>query len=308
MDQFTTHPLYRIHSIDSAISSLWDFYKKKFVPLFIISFVMSLIMQYSTTLIDFKELQTTTDPLLMLEKLKEFMLPMLLISLVSLLFTTILHYYVIYNPLDSDNNFFNCTTKSLKYFLPYIVIIILLAFVGSFAILLGLLALVVGVFFSIVYILMIYLFILPIMMIEGPNIGNTIGRTVTLAHRNFWANMGWTAVFIIILIVISIILSGIVLLPFTGSFVKVVIDPGDVDNIIDFTTNPAFFILSSAVNALTFPLLPIFASILYFNGKAREAKALVKQPGDGSNGQVRVEDLYSRPDPEDDWDKSGVDK
>jgi hypothetical protein len=43
MDQISNHPLYKIHNIDSAISSLWDFYKKKFAVLFIISLVMALI-------------------------------------------------------------------------------------------------------------------------------------------------------------------------------------------------------------------------------------------------------------------------
>jgi hypothetical protein len=308
MYQFISHPLYKIHSIDSAMSSLWEFYKNKFVSLFLISFVMSIIMQYVSTLIDFKELQTMTDPAMMLAKLRDLMLPMLLISVVSLLFTTILHYYVIYNPLDSDNNIFVCSLKSLRYFLPYIVIIILLAFVGSFAILLGLLALVIGVFFSIVYILMIYLFILPVMMVEGIDIGKTISRTVTLAHRNFWANMGWTSVFIILLIVISIILSGIILLPFAGSFTKMLLNPQDVDSISNLTSNPAFIILSAAVNALTLPLLPIFASILYFNGKAREAEPMVKQSGDGSNGQVKIEDLYSKSKSDDEQDRSGVDQ
>ena len=42
MDQFRNHPLYQIHNIDSAMNSLWGFYKKNFLVLFITSFVMSL--------------------------------------------------------------------------------------------------------------------------------------------------------------------------------------------------------------------------------------------------------------------------
>src|SRR5665648_890193 len=106
MDQFSSHPLYRIHNIDSAMSSLWEFYKKNFLTLFIISLVMSLVIQYASTLVNFKELQTITDPVLMLEKIKDYIVPILLISLVALLFTTILQYYIIYNPLDIENNIF----------------------------------------------------------------------------------------------------------------------------------------------------------------------------------------------------------
>ena len=53
------------------MSSLWEFYKKNFVVLFLTSFVMSLVIQYASTMVDFKDLQSTTDPMLLLEKFKE---------------------------------------------------------------------------------------------------------------------------------------------------------------------------------------------------------------------------------------------
>ena len=78
-----------------------------------------------------------TDPLVMLEKMKDYIVPILIISLVNLLFTTILQYYIIYNPLNSENNIFVSALKSLKYFIPYLIIMVLLAFAGSIAIVLG---------------------------------------------------------------------------------------------------------------------------------------------------------------------------
>jgi hypothetical protein len=41
--------------------------------------------------------------------------------------------------------------------------------------------------------------------------------------------------------------------------------------------------------------MPIFATILYFNGKAREED--MQSPGTGSNepDKVKVEDLYAKP-------------
>jgi hypothetical protein len=295
MDQFSSHPLYRRHNMDSAMSSLWDFYKKKFLPLFLISLVMALVIQYASAMVNFKELQTITDPLMILEKMKSYIVPMLIISLVNLLFTTILQYYIIYNPLSRDNNIFVSALKSLKYFIPYLIIMILLAFAGSIAIVLGILALVIGVFFSVLYIMTLYFFILPILMVEGPNIGNAISRTITLAHRNFWSNIGWVAVFIIILIVISVIFSSIALLPFTGSFVKTIINPEDTSKLIDVASNPLFIILSSLISALTLPLMPIFACILYFNGKASEEQARTITTVNPENNRVRVEDLYAKP-------------
>jgi hypothetical protein len=300
MEPITKHPLYKVHTIDSAMNSIWDFYKQKFVPLFIISFVMGLILQYLSTLINISELQSITDINEIMLKLKDYMLPMILISVVTLLFTTILHYYIIYNPLSNENNFFRCLLKSLRYFFPYLIIMIFLAIAGSFALFLGLLVLFVGVLFAAVYVMTLYLFILPILIVEGPSIANTISRTVVLAHRNFWSNIGWTAVFVIILLVITIILSGFILLPFTGSFFKAFANPGEAATLTGITTKPLYLILSALLNAITMPLLPIFACILYFNGRAREDQQYLPEPvKDEEEDKVRVEDLYAKPIPED---------
>ena len=295
MDNFTNHPLYRIHNLDSAMNGIWEFYKKKFFPLFLVSLAMSLVIQYISTSINIKELQSITDPMVMLEAIKGYMVPILIISLVNLLFTTILQYYILFNPVSTEYDFMNSILKSLKYFIPYLIIMVLLAFAGSIAILLGLLALVVGAFFSALYIMTIYLFILPVMMTEETNIGNTITRTLSLAHKNFWSNIGWVAVFLIILIVISVILSGIILIPFTGGFIKTLVNPQEATEMVDVTTKPLFIILSALVSALTMPLMPILSCVLYFNGRAREENEIRIPQHNTEDDKVKVEDLYAKP-------------
>lgn len=297
MLQISNHPLYKKHNIDSAMSSLWEFYKSRFIPLFLISFVMSLIIQYGSTFLNIKELQNITDPMVLLGKLKDYIVPILVVSVVSLFFSNILHYYILQSPLDSSKNIFISVLESLKYFIPYLIILIILVFFGSFAIALGFIVFIVGVIFSVVYLMMISFFILPIMMTEGIHIGNTIVRTATLSHRNFWNNIGWTSVFLILLIVISLVLSSIIMIPFTGSFLKTIFNPVDAGKIPDVTTNPVYIILSSGVNALTLPLIPIFGFIIYFNGRAREVVAQAPLYGD-DNYKVKVEDLYAKPLPE----------
>jgi hypothetical protein len=299
MEEFSSHPLYRKHTLDSAMSSLWDFYRKKFLVLFISSFVMSFIMQYISSTIDFTGLAYMTDPVEMLGKVREFIWPMIIVSIINLLFTTILQYYVIYNPVNPDVNIFVASYKSLKYFVPYLIIIVLFAFFGSFALVLGLFALIIGVFFAALYLMTIYLFILPVLMVEGPNIGNAISRSFSLTHRNFWANMGWVAVFILILVVISVILSMVIMIPFTGSIFKGIANPEEVLNTLDYMTNPWYLILGSLVSALYFPLLPIFAAILYFNGNAKVEEIPVAVKDDNQPEKVKVEDLYAKPKEED---------
>jgi hypothetical protein len=297
MLQITNHPLYGRHNIDSAMSSLWEFYRSRFLSLFLISFVMSLIVQYGSTFINIKELPAVADPMVLLEKIKENIVPILVIGVVCLFLSNILHYYVLFKPLDSSKNIFVAVLESVKYFLPYLIIVIILAFIGSFAIALGLMLLVVGVVFSVIYLMTISFFILPVMMTEGIHIGNTILRTVRLSHRNFWNNIGWSSVFLILLIIVSLILSSVIMIPFTGSFLKTLFNPQDAGNVLDVTSNPVFIILTSAANALTLPLIPIFGFIIYFNGRAREEVMSTPAYGD-DNYKVRVEDLYAKPLPE----------
>jgi hypothetical protein len=294
MDQITKHPLYRNHNIDSAMSSIWDFYKQNFLPLFLISLVMSLAMQYAATFVNIKEFQTMTDPLQMLEKMKELVIPFSIISLLNLLFSAILQHYIIYRPLDSSNNIGVSVLKALKYFIPYLIIMILLAFVGGIAIILGFFALIVGAFFALLYIMTIYMFVLPILMIEDNSIGHTISRSFSLMHRSFWSNLGWTAVFVIIIIVVSLILSAIVLIPFTGGFLKSILNPQNATDVADITTKPFYIILSALAGALTLPLMPIFSCILYFNTRAREGKIFIVVPPEDDR-PVTVEDLYAKP-------------
>jgi hypothetical protein len=236
--------------------------------------------------------------MLLLEKIKGLVVPILIISLISLLSTTILQYYIIFSPLNKEN-VLNSVVKSLKYFIPYLIVMILLAFAGTIAIILGIFVLIVGAFFAMLYVVTLYLFILPVMMAEDANIGTTISRTVTLAHKNFWSNIGWVAVFIIIMLVVSVVLSGLILLPFTGSFIKTIIHPDDATKLIDVTNKPLFIGFSALVGALTLPIMPIFACILYFNGKAGEDQVqpvIIIEP---ENNKVRVEDLYAKPYSED---------
>ncbi len=301
MDQFRNHPLNQKYNIDSAVNSLWGFYKDNFLVLFLTSFVMSLITQYISSLLNINDLQNVTDPKEIIEKVKEFILPMIYLSLISLVFSVFIHYYVIYNPVDNKNNIIVSAIRSMRYFFPYLITIILLAFAGSIAIALGIFLFIIGAFFALIYVMTLYLIILPTMMIEGPDIGSTIKNTIRLVHRGFWSNLGWVSLFFIFLLVISVILSSIILLPFSGSFLKVLTNPGNAENMIELGKNPLYMILSAMGNSLTFPLLPIFATILYFNGKATEEDiqtTIQGEPEDDIEKKVRVEDLYSKPLPE----------
>jgi len=257
---------------------------------------MSLAIQYGSSLINIKDLQSTTDPLLLLEKVKDFMVPLLILSMVSLLFSTILQYYIIYKPLGQEINIFVSVLKAMRYYIPYLIIMILLAFFGSIAIVLGIFALIVGAFFAAIYVITLFLFVLPIMMVEGTDILKTIRRTFALTHKNFWSNIGWVAVFLIIMIVISVIFSAIIMIPFSGSFLKTLTNPEAVAEVVNYTSNPIFILLSAIVSALTMPLMPILSCILYFHGRATEdIQDQIREESKTDENRLKVEDLYAKP-------------
>lgn len=277
MNSFSSHPLYRKHDLDSAMSALWMFYRERFMILFVTAFIMSFGMQLFTLMFDFSELMNLTDPAEMLSKLSGMIWPMVAISLLSLLCITILHYYVIYNPLDSNVTIVVSLFRSLRYYLPYLIIMVLFSVFASMAMVLGLMVLVIGVVFALIYSMTLYLFFMPVLMAEGPDIANAISRTFILTHRRFWSNIGWVAIFLLILIVASMILNSIIMIPFTGNMIKNITKAEEAMDAVSFIHNPLYIVLSSLVNALFYPLIPLLGTILYFNGRAREEK--INDPG-----------------------------
>ena len=270
MENIKEHPLYKKYTLDNVMSSLWEFYKKNFLVLFLTSFFLFIITHLLMLKFNLTELQNYSDPMEVLENLRGMIVPIIIISIISLYVTTVLQYYVICKPIDNDTTILLSTYKSLRYFIPYLIIIILLSFFGSFALALGLLVFIVGIFFAAIYIATLYLFFLPVLIVEGTDIGHAIARTFSLVHKRFWVNIGWVAVFIVIIMVISVILSGIILIPFSGNFLKIIANPEEASSIMTFASNPLYIVLSAAANALCLPALPIFSSILYFHGRAMD--------------------------------------
>jgi len=270
MNPFSSHPLYRKHDLDSAMSSLWKFYRKKFFVLVFTSFVISIGIHFLTQMFDFYDILKITDPEEMMGKLREMIWPMVAISLVSLLCTTILYYYVIFNPVDSNVTIIVSLYKSLRYYILLLIIMVLFSVFASVAMIFGLMLLVIGVVFSMIYIMTLFLFFTPVLMVEGPDIANAISRTFRLAHRRFWANIGWVAVLLVIMLITSFILNAIITIPFTGGIMKNLTNPEELMSTMDYMRNPVYITLSALASALFYPLIPILGTILYFNGRARE--------------------------------------
>ncbi|MBN1387253.1 MAG: hypothetical protein JW965_02330 [Bacteroidales bacterium] len=294
MIDFIKHPLNKKYDLDTALGSIWDFYKKWFVSLFIISFIFSLIITYLSGRVNLSEIYSVTDPEEIMAILRSMIGPYALIILFSFLFSMILQYYIIRKPVDADSNIFTIgATGIIKYFLPLLVLYILLGLFAMVAIMLGVFILFIGALFAVIYVVMISAFISPVLMVENRGIGETITTTISLAHKRFWPNIGWVAVFVILLMVISFVLGAIIMIPFGGSFFRTIMNPENASELLNMTSKPSFIILNSLANALTMPLFPIFCLVLYFNARSDNVGEVISDiRGNDDGGKVKIEDLY----------------
>ncbi|MBE0674410.1 MAG: hypothetical protein IH591_07095 [Bacteroidales bacterium] len=275
MSNFTNHPLYRKHTLDSVMEQLWSFYKSHFAALFIISFIISLATTFFSLNIDTEKMMemATGDMAAMREmfsQMARLMIPVLLIALFGMVF---LSYYVLKIPVHAAD-YLKLLSGTFKYLLTYLIIVILFIPLASVAIVAGVLALIIGVLFSVIWLAALSAFILPLLMAEGNDITNAIIRSFRLLHRHFGSNIGWTAVIIVVMLIISLVVSGLAIIPFAGSFIQTMANPGEATHLIEMAKNPIYIVFSSALNALTLPVFPIFGFILYFNARAWEEDTL----------------------------------
>jgi len=133
------------------------------------------------------------------------------------------------------------------------------------------------------------LLVMPVMLTETRNPLEALTRSFRLTHRNLWANMGWVIVVILIIVVVSLVLGAIVMLPFTGSFVRSIANPEEAAAMLEMTRNPVYIGLSSLTGGLVTPVMPILAFLLYFRNRGEEVVAEVTTDNDTT---VKVEDLY----------------
>jgi len=85
------------------------------------------------------------------------------------------------------------------------------------------------------------------------------------------------------------LLSAIVMLPFTGTFIRSLANPEEATAILEMQRNPLYIGLSALTSALITPVAPILAFLLYFRNRGDEVAIEVTVENDNV---VKVEDLY----------------
>jgi hypothetical protein len=288
MRNYSNHPLAGARDLDSAINLFWNFYRKNFVVIFIISLANALVSTTITSNIDVSKLQSVTELDAILAIYKSMAGPILMLALVSVIFSVFLTVYVIDKPVDETFSLTEYLKKSITIILPYLVALIFLALPGVMLVSLGMFAFVLPGIFAAFYVFTIGLFLLPVLIVERINPSNALMRSLSLTHRKFWINIGWVTIIMVLLLIFSFVITALIKVPFTGTFIKSIQDPGTG---VELAKNPLFIGLTSIADALIAPVYPILAAILYFSNAQESYPEQVKSVDEN---RVRVEDLYPK--------------
>lgn len=289
MHNYQSHPLAGASDLDSAMSKLWSFYKKYFIGLYVISVILALISSLITSGIDLTTWQTTTDPYEMIEMMKGLAGPYALLMLVSLVFGVLLHAWVLEKPMNGPDFLPVLLRKSLVALIPYMATMIILFIIAAVLTTIGLILLILPALFALFYIITVMLFALPVTLTETGNPIRVVERSFRLAHSHLWPNMGWAIVVILIVLVSSLVIGAIVILPFTGSFIKSMTNPEEAGALLEMSRNPLYIIISALLTSLVTPVMPVLAFILYFRNRGDEVIAEITTEAEPA---VKVEDLY----------------
>lgn len=290
MNNYQNHPLAGAVDIDSAFNKLWSFYKKYFIGLFIIAFVSALISNLFMAGIDLASFQAaSTDPAAVLEMMKSMAGPYALTMAAALIFGVFLHAWVLEKPSGDAGFISSMLKRTLVALLPYFAAMIILGIITMVLASVGMILLVLPGLFAMFYMATVIFFAMPVTLIETRNPFEVVSRSFRLTHKNLWPNMGWVTVIVLILVVVAILLSAIVMLPFTGTFIRSLANPEEASAILDMQRNPLYIGLSALTSALITPVAPILAFLLYFRNRGDEVAVEVTIENDNA---VKVEDLY----------------
>ena len=293
MNDYSNHPLAGADDLDSAMSKLWAFYKKYFVGMYIISVTMGLLSGIISSGFDLSSLYSgyTGDPQQVMDMMKGMVVPYSVLLIITFVFGVLLHAWILERPLGQENTILKVLRSSLIALIPVLIVFIVFCIAGTMLTTIGLVLLVLPGLFAVVYIMTVALFALPVTLIETRNPGTILSRSLSLAHNRFWPNMAWVIVMALIIIVIAIVITGLIMLPFSGTFFKALANPADATAMIEMAKNPLYIGLSALATALVTPVFPILAFILYFRNNDDDPAVMIIPEEDN---RVRVEDLYPK--------------
>ena len=272
------HSLYKPMEVDSVLSNIFNIYFKKFGVLFIYSFVAAFIIQMTFYKIGFLELTKLTDPedliKMIFEMRKEILIGSIVYFMIYGSLISFLVNYLIKSDIDSKTHVGDILGESVRkysiHMIFFLILSTLILIAGAF---LGIIALIIGSFFAMIYLGTVLITGGTIIVVEEKNAIDVIGRTFILAHKDFWSALGSVVLFVLIMLLISIVMSAIISIPFVIMFFDNWHETGSIRDLFNmqmYDIGIWSVVLNSLVSAITYPLNAILSVVLYFKLKYTE--------------------------------------
>jgi len=128
-------------------------------------------------------------------------------------------------------------------------------------------------------------------MAEETSITETVRRVFRLGHKKFGLALGWTSLYILLIIVISLLLTTLTMIPFGAGVLRSFLNPESQKELVEFAQNPIYIFLASLTGALTMPFQSLFGLVLYFTLRSYEDESVYYSDDSGSEGRVTIDDL-----------------
>lgn len=260
--------------VETILVTTFQTYKKLFLPLFLYSFVGLLLIQSLLFVTGFSEFFQNLNPRemedpAMISNFMRQMIWVVLISLVaySLLNVTLLNYVERYGRNQSLLVTTVLGEAARKYFLHFLFFILLATVMIVLGTMIGIIAIIVGAFVAALYLGTVLIPGGGIIVAEHTNAFETIGRAFQLTHKNFWVAVGSVVLYLLIMLLISLVLSAIIMIPFVIIFFQSV-GAGDMSftemfQPANYNIGAGMILLNAVTGAITYPITAIFSVVLY---------------------------------------------
>jgi len=260
------------------LTETFKIYLKKFLVMFIYSFVAVFIIQMIFYYLGFMDLYNVSDPEDLYRNMPEIFKKMGIISVSSVIIYGFLNAflvnYVIKSDLDPNIVVGEIFAESVKKFsvhmIFFLILSLLIIVIGAFV---GIFAIIIGSVIAMAYLGTVLMSGGAILIAEETNAIETIGRAFTLTHKDFWSALGTVILFILIMFLVSLIMTALIAIPFVIMFFGNLNETGSILEAFDlkmYDIGIWYVVLNSIVAALTYPLYAILSVVLYFKLKFTE--------------------------------------
>lgn len=265
------HSLYKPMEVDSAIFTVFKIYSKNFVSLYLSSFIAVFALQLFIYEFGFYELIQTVNPEEIQNNLGSFMNTIFMFMIGSVVVYGLLNSFII-NYLYTRDFDKNITVSSIlsesvkKYAVHMIFFFIVTMLILILGMAFGVIFFIVGAFIAAAYLGTTLISGSALVVVEQKNALEAIGRSFSLAHKDFWPTLGSLVLFILIIILISLVLSAIVSIPYALMFIDNWSESGNLFELFNSDMQEIGIwsvVINSLVSALTYPLFSILSLVLY---------------------------------------------